>query len=357
MSFFDSKLEVLDFQLTQYGKHLLSLGKLNPNYYAFYDQDVIYDYQYAGITESQNSIEPRIQENTPRLKTQYIFHGAETELANGYDLINTKNKLLFYDHIGTSKYEGTNTPTWDVKILNNSILSSTPYFTSSFNKIINLPQLNLNLDYDLYYVDSKKIELAFGGLSGSALALLSGDNDGNPDEEFTPSDIETQIQAFFNNETNIIGPYEDDNFVAIEQKDFVIDVLENNSFDEKDSFEIEVFEYITTSSGSNPEDNLKQLYFFQNYYDKIKNNIMLNATEVLSQARNITLTNDYVEYYFNLKNDNFISNDVVCKHIDNGIYNLKQKNKYKNIIKCKNTTTATSPALPSSIQLEEKCDV
>jgi len=121
MSFFDSKLEVLDFQLTQYGKHLLSLGKFSPFYYAFYDQDIIYDSEYAGSSEVQNDIEPRIQENTPRLKTQYIFHGAETELDNSYVPINTKNKLLFYDHIGTSKYEGDNIPTWDIKVLNNTI--------------------------------------------------------------------------------------------------------------------------------------------------------------------------------------------------------------------------------------------
>ena len=37
MEFFDKKEEVIDLQLTQYGKYLLSLGKLKPVYYAFGD--------------------------------------------------------------------------------------------------------------------------------------------------------------------------------------------------------------------------------------------------------------------------------------------------------------------------------
>jgi hypothetical protein len=339
MSFFDSKLEVLDFQLTQYGKHLLSLGKLNPNYYAFYDQDVIYDYQYAGITESQNSIEPRIQENTPRLKTQYIFHGAETELDNSYVPINTKNKLLFYDHIGTSKYEGENIPTWDIKVLNNTISSSVPYFTSSFNKIINLPQINLSLDYDLFYIKKENVIIQNNDI------ML---------EELQPENYLSLITTYFTeNESLVFGEYEDEAYVAVEQKNFVIDIVENNNLDEKDSFEIEVFEYTDSS-----EDNIKQLYFFQNYFTKtVKNDILLDSDKILANIPNIDITPDYVEYYFNIITDNFISNDVVCKHIDNGVYNLKAKSKYKNVIKCKQVATGVSPNMPAIQQSKESCDV
>ena len=40
MKFFNKKEDVLDIQLTQYGKHLLSKGELEPTYYAFFDDDV-----------------------------------------------------------------------------------------------------------------------------------------------------------------------------------------------------------------------------------------------------------------------------------------------------------------------------
>ena len=39
MKFFDPKEDVMDLKLTQYGKHLLSKGRLIPKYYAFFDQD------------------------------------------------------------------------------------------------------------------------------------------------------------------------------------------------------------------------------------------------------------------------------------------------------------------------------
>ena len=74
MTFFDPKEEVLNIELTQHGKRLLSQGKLKPSYYLFFDDDILYDINYAGITtEGQNSIEGRIQEDTPRIKTQYNF--------------------------------------------------------------------------------------------------------------------------------------------------------------------------------------------------------------------------------------------------------------------------------------------
>jgi hypothetical protein len=80
MAFFNKKEEVLQIKLTQYGKHLLSKGKFEPQYYAFYDDSVIYDAQWAGHEEIQNEAEGRIQEETPSLKVQHIFAGVETNM-------------------------------------------------------------------------------------------------------------------------------------------------------------------------------------------------------------------------------------------------------------------------------------
>ena len=41
MSFLNSKEEVIEIQLTQHGKRLLSQGLFEPKYYAFYDDDVL----------------------------------------------------------------------------------------------------------------------------------------------------------------------------------------------------------------------------------------------------------------------------------------------------------------------------
>jgi len=47
MKFLNKKEQVFDIQLTPYGKQKLSMGKLNPTYYAFFDDNVLYDIQYA----------------------------------------------------------------------------------------------------------------------------------------------------------------------------------------------------------------------------------------------------------------------------------------------------------------------
>jgi hypothetical protein len=90
MEFFDRKEDVIDIELTQYGKHLLSLGKFKPAEYAFYDDDVLYDVKYSAISdednvdstqrttieEDQNKTKERIKE-TPRLIAQHNFSDRE----------------------------------------------------------------------------------------------------------------------------------------------------------------------------------------------------------------------------------------------------------------------------------------
>ena len=80
MSFFNKKEEVLEFQLTEYGKRKLQLGRLNPTYYAFFDDDILYDTAAAGFTEGQNSADRRIRFETPSLKLQKSTTGAETRV-------------------------------------------------------------------------------------------------------------------------------------------------------------------------------------------------------------------------------------------------------------------------------------
>ena len=79
MAFFNKKQEVIDLKLTPYGEELLARGIFKPEYYAFFDDNILYDASgSAGITEVQNDAEPRIQEETPQLRTQYVFKGSDT---------------------------------------------------------------------------------------------------------------------------------------------------------------------------------------------------------------------------------------------------------------------------------------
>ena len=82
MEFFNKKEEVIDLRLTQYGRYLLSKGKLNPTYYSFFDDDVLYDAEKAGVSEPQNESEKRIQEETPTMHHQVSFSSLEKEFNN-----------------------------------------------------------------------------------------------------------------------------------------------------------------------------------------------------------------------------------------------------------------------------------
>ncbi len=81
MTFFNKKQEVIDLELTPFGEQLLSEGSFEPVYYAFFDDDVLYDAGgAANAGEVQNEIEARIQDNTPSRKAQYIYKGVETNV-------------------------------------------------------------------------------------------------------------------------------------------------------------------------------------------------------------------------------------------------------------------------------------
>ena len=92
-SFFDKKEEVLDIELTQYGKHLLSKGEFVPVYYSFFDDDITYDWKYTGdVDELQNYAQDRLLLETPSLKTQYVFSGRETIVSQISGVLASENE-------------------------------------------------------------------------------------------------------------------------------------------------------------------------------------------------------------------------------------------------------------------------
>ena len=75
--FLNKKEQAIDFQLTPYGKYKLSVGGLEPAYYSFFDNGVIYDSQYAGFKEEQNETHNRIKRSTSYLETITFFSEIE----------------------------------------------------------------------------------------------------------------------------------------------------------------------------------------------------------------------------------------------------------------------------------------
>ena len=131
MSFYNKKEDVIEVQLTAYGKHLLSIGKLKPHSYAFFDDDIIYDGEYAGITEEQNGVQTRILEETPTTEVQTVYTGRETSVGEANESIRNKKATLRSSTVqqtaerhytlsaplGTSQYSKEHAPAWKIKTI------------------------------------------------------------------------------------------------------------------------------------------------------------------------------------------------------------------------------------------------
>lgn len=166
MKFLNGKEQVMDIQLTSYGKYLLSKGEFRPHFYSFFDDGILYDSQYAGIQEGQKEVQNRIKIETPRLEAQHNYAGVETTIlhqnnqiveSNGQgnsldqNLIPSLKKVQINDDkfhslkypIGTSDANTEYAAAWDVRLLKGALSGTSSYLTgSTTGSILSIPQLN-----------------------------------------------------------------------------------------------------------------------------------------------------------------------------------------------------------------------
>jgi len=229
MIFFNPKEEVLDIELTQYGKYLLSIGKWKPVSYAFFDNDILYDGAAAGIIEDQNDIETRIQEETPRLKTQHSFTSRETAFAQYYDKRHD-SRMSEYDRIkmqsipeklysltaplGSADLNFNIAPRFKLQLFEGVISSSTNITTGSFQQL-QIPQIDMNVTY----------KTEFKNISDAT------------DFQRNEGVFDRNQQA----EGLNLGVFEDGNFIEVTPDSILLTLEEENSIFSKENFEIEVF--------------------------------------------------------------------------------------------------------------------
>ena len=71
--FINKKEQVFDLQLTTYGRKMLSVSSFKPTYYAFFDDNVVYDGDYIGLNdEKQNEINTRIKDDTQSVSYTHL---------------------------------------------------------------------------------------------------------------------------------------------------------------------------------------------------------------------------------------------------------------------------------------------
>ena len=319
MEFFNKKQDVLDIQLTGYGKQLLSKGIFKPAYYAFSDDGIMYDVKWvsgsAGGTapeydyEEQSEREPRIQEDTPRFKTQYRTVGAERAIEpsqvgpmkytaggeafteNVMDLFEFSSQQEFFDLfdwselkqqfveaekllenvLGYKSYYNAYNPAWNALFYNGHISSSTKYYKK--NDITQLvPQLNCTLTDIVYKMDADDPEAdpfsiipeannIQSMLNNALIPEVDVDNfDGLEAMDFrTP---ETMYPGSDSAQQDYFGEFalKDGKMFLI--KDFLFLSLEEANVEfTTENFTVEVFEITTTKVEDDGEETLEKMSF------------------------------------------------------------------------------------------------
>ena len=302
MEFFNKKEEVLDLQLTQYGKYLLSIGKLNPAYYTLHDDNVIYDRQFSNTSsaEIQNEARVRIQSDTPILKTQYNFVSLDSMQSKAADFQDIKERTEVVSRpLATSNLGSDKIPSWNINTLGGTLLtgSTTSVITSSASSIVQeIPQIGAEITY---YISPVMMDGTF--TEGEIEEVDQGFADG------IPQDILEGIDIAF--ETEVLP---DGSSFLIDKDDLILQIVEDNAPMGNDNFEVEVFEVKTTESGATTTTELIPMVFKKEPI-LIVNDILVDAVE----EDDVEIDSTFVEYYFDLELDGEISSDVICPKLTN----------------------------------------
>ena len=333
MSFFNKKEEVIEVILTSYGKYKLSKGKWAPAYYAFFDEDIIYDSRYTGAPEISGTTEARIQEQTPALRAQTSYSdlpkqvkkltrrvknatpqgqsmgvGAQGTYASA--LLGATSRAPYILPLGNSTVVSERQmyiPSWEIKALKNKFTASMAYASSSYENITKIPQLKVDIDYTtkIYKDPSPLGESSIGDPN-------AGDeqwdhNSPIPDyDHFRPMPPEHYLTTKFADETMIVVA---DNYLILE-------VNEQNSALAVDQFYVEVWE-VTEDETLQPRDrsgqSLERMSFVK-YPKAIVNDILLDPRQI--PKIDVTKVDaSYVEYFMDVKSDEEIDDKSVCTYI------------------------------------------
>jgi hypothetical protein len=289
MSHFDNKSEVINIQLTSYGKHLLSKGKFKPVYYAFFDDEIIYDSRFLNLSESQNDIQERILNESLSKKPQVNFIGVEDRIINTekmlvgdkyYNVSNQQNSIeknySLSMPLGKSSHNSEYYPAWNLQLQEGKILNAKSYIDNSNSSLdslqpyFKLPQIQLS--QSVYDVVIKK------------------------DEEYK----EEGYQFLF-------SPYVDKNekeyYFSVKKNDILIDLSEINVDDIKENFDIEVFiEEEKQVTGKSETIKIWKQLFFPKEKVYIKNDILLDEPENANVDK-LTVDSTFVEHYIDILTD------------------------------------------------------
>jgi len=344
LAFLNQKQDVFDIKLTSHGRKLLSRGKLKPEYYAFFDEDITYDAQATktdDTSEPQNSIEKRIKEETPRMEALYnwtrlsekdrtesyisrqkVFVGWNLNINPGYDeglipaglgagtvaewvpkfnTVHVQKVLDTYDHdaevgilqnyiwqepLGTAKMGTQLAPHWDLQAYKGAITSTKAQLQNNTYPTLDIPQIDI--EAKIITIVQDKIEYKNNISAAIAAGIAAGHVGDEP----------------------IVGPFPDGSFIEIKKGEILIGLAEENSLYQKENFDVEVFEIREEIDGTTgaPKETLRQLQFLHRPAE-VDNFIKESGLTAMYPAA----TPNHVEYYFTLDMDGNIEDRIFCE--------------------------------------------
>ena len=168
VKFLNQKEDVIKLELTPYGKQKFSTGGFLPEYYAFYDTDIIYDASYVNMSESQNSIVTRITTETPRL-APFVWQSSSASPVQSKFSLNTQNDFYqtndyssqFMRFIGTSSPWADYAPSWNIKVIDQSSVAFKDSLAFTASNLIPIMSASLLMKYDLEGVMDEPEEVMY----------------------------------------------------------------------------------------------------------------------------------------------------------------------------------------------------
>lgn len=336
MGIFDDKEDVLEIELTQYGKRMLAQGKLEPAFYAFSDEDVLYDSEFAGYEENQNEAQTRILDETPRTTPQYLFYGIETEFKDDVSRLEKGERFLSQPEaartysslsvLGNSQLNSNYIPAWNLQMRASEISSSVRTITGSISDQ-KIPQIDLkDVKYDVNFLKRLPSELT---------------------EQLEAQNFESSVLD------NEIEELSDGSILEVVNEDIFIDLEELNSLFRTDNFEVEVFlveeKTIPGDQTGHTREFLKPLYFNQRTF---KRDEIYDDEEFFQEFIKEEPDETMVEYYMDIQADYEIPVDVMCKYVPidrrRGVYG-KRRN-------CPDTEIVITSPYKSDVDPEDVSD-
>ena len=333
MSFFNKKEEVIEVILTSYGKYKLSRGQWKPAYYAFFDEDIVYDNRYAGYSEISGTAEARIQEETPSMRAQTSHSDLDRQIKKLTRAVNRNTartaefgvgaqaayapavhssvtRAPYMLPLGNSSVVSEKmlyAPAWEIKALKNEFTASMAYASSSYENITKIPQLEIHIDYttEIHKTeDAVSSEVWQQGLT-------------HPETEFDDDVAGEALPGTGQpREMYLTTYYPDGTFILVDDNYLVLEVNELNSAKAVDQFYAEVWE-VEEDEKMQPKDRQGQTLTrlsFVKYGEEIVDNILVDPSEI--PQYNLALLDDtYVPYFMDIQADEEIDDSTVCNYV------------------------------------------